>query len=121
MPPMIIKFKRMFLLLALMMLTSTANAKDWEVLKDEHFIIYYRSTVSEDFVKTVLDSAEDNFRQVLENLGVSRHQSWVLTRNFASPVFEPGLKNFLCRSPHLAISLSGKNGFGLRQGFLKNV
>jgi hypothetical protein len=52
------------------------HAKDWEMIKGDNFIIYYRVSVSEDFVRTVLDSAEDDFKQVSENLGLSRYQSW---------------------------------------------
>jgi Peptidase MA superfamily len=55
---------------------SGAIAKDWEMLKGSNFVVYYRAQVPEDFVKTVLDSAEDDFKQVSENLGISRYQSW---------------------------------------------
>jgi hypothetical protein len=53
-----------------------AGAKEWEVLKSNSFIVYYRSSVPEDFVKTVLDSAQENFRRVVENLGAASYKSW---------------------------------------------
>ncbi|MEI7998799.1 MAG: peptidase MA family metallohydrolase [Candidatus Omnitrophota bacterium] len=52
------------------------QAKDWEMLKGDNFIVNYRSNVPEDFVKTVLDSAQESFMSVSENLGISRFQSW---------------------------------------------
>ncbi len=55
---------------------TCVSAKDWEVLKGNNFIVYYRMNVPEEFIKTVLDSAEDEHSRVLGNLGVSRYQSW---------------------------------------------
>ena len=56
--------------------SSSATAKDWQELKGSNFIVYYREAVPEDFVRTVMDSAEDSFGQVSANLGISRYQSW---------------------------------------------
>ncbi len=52
------------------------QAREWETSKGSHFIVYYRWDIPEDFVNTIQDSAEDNYRSVLENLGVSSYQGW---------------------------------------------
>jgi hypothetical protein len=68
---------KVFYLAVLMvsMFLNQAQAKEWEVAKNNHFIVNYRTEVTEQFAQTVLDSSEEIFRQVLENLGLSRYQS----------------------------------------------
>jgi hypothetical protein len=65
-----------FLVSLCFIFSSLAFAKDWEMFKGDDFIVYYRLNVSEEFAKTVMDSAEEDFRQISENLGLSRYQSW---------------------------------------------
>ena len=64
------------LFLLTLMFKGEAKDNDWEILKGDNFIVYYRPDAPDDFVKTVLDSAEDSFKIVSENLGVSRYQGW---------------------------------------------
>jgi hypothetical protein len=52
------------------------SAREWEILKGANFIVYYRMSVPENFVNTVLESAEESFKEVSSNLGMSRYQSW---------------------------------------------
>ncbi len=63
-------------------ISSICQAKDWQTMKNKHFIAYYRNEVPESFVDTVLDSAEDDYRSVVETLGISYYQSW----SFEKPV-----------------------------------
>lgn len=69
---------KIFLLMVLFLTGHVAfvQAKDWEISKGHHFSIYYRLDVPEDFVNTILDSAEDNYKLILENIGVSSYQGW---------------------------------------------
>jgi|CXWL01.1.fsa_nt_gi hypothetical protein len=55
---------------------SSAYAKEWQSMKSRHFIVSYRIEVPEDFVNTVIESAEDNYKSVLDNIGVPVSQSW---------------------------------------------
>lgn len=66
----------------IVMAVSTVEAKEWQSMKSRHFIISFRGEVPEDFVNSVLDSAEDSYKEVIENLGVQISQSW----NWADPV-----------------------------------
>lgn len=63
------------LLLLLINIPSGNAKKEWEEMKGGNFIIYYRN-VPLDFVNTVMEEAEEQFRTVTENLGISRYQSW---------------------------------------------
>jgi hypothetical protein len=49
--------------------------KEWDQFIDPDFIVYYRN-VPPDFVQTVLESAREESKNILENLGSSRFQSW---------------------------------------------
>lgn len=55
---------------------AICQAKDWQTIKDRHFTVNYRPEVPEEFANTVMDSAEDNYRSVIDNLGISWHESW---------------------------------------------
>jgi hypothetical protein len=59
--------------------TSFADeAKDaWQQTKGQDFIVYYRADVPEDFVQTTLDTAQEEFKRVSENLGVT-NQYWAM-------------------------------------------
>ncbi len=62
--------------LVLFLTTPTwAAKKEWDETKGTHFIIYYRD-VPQDFVQTVMDSAEEEYTAVTANLGVTRYQGW---------------------------------------------
>ncbi|MBF0490244.1 MAG: hypothetical protein HQL15_06440 [Candidatus Omnitrophica bacterium] len=76
------RFLALLILVSFFLINSLTevSAREWETLKGGNFIVYYRSGVPEDFVQTVMDSAEDDFKQVSENLGVSRYQSWAVEK-----------------------------------------
>jgi len=50
------------------------ETKDWTILKGDDFIVYYRPEVSEEFVRTVMDSAQESFKSVSENLNFRHYQ-----------------------------------------------
>ncbi len=52
-----------------------SSSQKWEEQKGQNFIIYYRD-VPQDFVDTVMASAEEDFGSVTANLGISRYQGW---------------------------------------------
>ena len=57
---------------------SLSFAKDkWQQMKGQNFIINYRGGVPEYFVQTVMDSAEEEFKRVPGNLGISRYPNWM--------------------------------------------
>ena len=72
-----IRFRLSILLILFLIFTNaSAQAKEWQMNKVQHFIVYSRSDVPEDFVNTVMESAEENYKSVLENIGVSWYQGW---------------------------------------------
>ncbi len=52
-----------------------SSSQKWEEQKGQNFIIYYRD-VPQDFVDTVMTSAQEDFGTVTANLGISRYQGW---------------------------------------------
>lgn len=60
-------------------LLSTVYAfdeKGWNAQKSTHFIVYYKDA-SENFVKQVVDNAEDCYKSIAENLGFTRYNFWL--------------------------------------------
>ncbi len=66
--------------LAGLLWAGTALAGDsksaWQQMKGQDFIIYYRANVPEDFVQTTMDTAEEEFRRVADNLGITNNLNW---------------------------------------------
>jgi hypothetical protein len=54
------------------------NQNNWQQMKGQDFIIYYREDVPEDFVQTTMDTAEVEFRRVTDNLGITNNQEWAM-------------------------------------------
>ena len=52
----------------------------WQQMQGEDFIVYYRADVPEDFVQTTMDCAEDEFKRVTDNLGMTRYEHWSLDK-----------------------------------------
>ena len=52
------------------------NQDSWQQMKGQDFIIYYRADVPDDFVQTTMDTAEDEFKRVTDNLGITNNQYW---------------------------------------------
>lgn len=74
---MTIKLNICLLIMVFMVFNGTiVQAKDWEISKGKYFIVYYRSEVPEDFVNTVIESAEEDYRSVIENIGITWYQGW---------------------------------------------
>ena len=72
------------ILCAGLLLASISFADDntgaWQQMKGQNFIIYYRADVPEDFVKTTMDTAEEELRRVTDNLGITNNQEWDLEK-----------------------------------------
>jgi len=62
------------------LLVGTSFADDmasaWQQMKGQDFIVYYRPDVPEDFVQTTMDTAEDEFKRVTDNLGITNNENW---------------------------------------------
>jgi hypothetical protein len=57
------------------------NTQDsWQEMKGQDFIIYYRAHVPNDFVQTTMDTAEEEFKRVSDNLGIANNQFWALDK-----------------------------------------
>lgn len=68
----------MVLALAVMAPGPLSAAKDnagWNEYKTKHFLIYYQN-VSQDFVTTVEEQAEEYFTEITDNLGFRRMGTW---------------------------------------------
>lgn len=63
-----------FLLLACSSWAKDDN-KEWKQSKSEHFFVYYKDT-SEDFVKKVISSAEEYYKNITTDFGFSRFKGW---------------------------------------------
>jgi len=50
----------------------------WQKMRGQDFIIYYRTDVPDDFVQTTMDTAEEEFKRVTDNLGITNNQSWAM-------------------------------------------
>ena len=49
--------------------------KGWQEQKGSNFIIYYRD-IPEDFLETVMEEAEEEYRRISENIGIGSYRSW---------------------------------------------
>jgi hypothetical protein len=58
------------------LLFADDNQNTWLQMKGQDFIIYYRTDVPEDFVQTAMDTAEEEFKRVTDNLGITNNPSW---------------------------------------------
>ena len=56
------------------------NQDAWQKMSGQEFIIYYRADVPEDFVQTTMDTAEDELKRVMDNLGITNSQYWSLEK-----------------------------------------
>lgn len=69
-------WKRTFIIfLSLIITASCAYARDWQVYKKRHFIIYYDESPV-DFVRSLEESAEEYYTEIAQNLGFYRYNSW---------------------------------------------
>ena len=66
-----------FILLSATTCFAEDVSNSWQQIKGQEFIIYYRSSVPEDFVQTTMDTAQEEFKRVTDNLGITNNESWV--------------------------------------------
>jgi len=52
------------------------NKDSWQQMRAQDFIIYYRADVPDDFVRTTVNTAEEEFKRVTDNLGITNNQNW---------------------------------------------
>jgi hypothetical protein len=45
----------------------------WQEVKGQNFVIYHRPEVPDDFVQTTMDTAEEEFKRVSDNMGLSNN------------------------------------------------
>ena len=62
------------------MSSAEDNQDSWQQMKGQDFMIYYRSTVPDDFIQTTMDTAEEELKRVTDNLGITSNQEWDLER-----------------------------------------
>ncbi|MDE2027598.1 MAG: hypothetical protein KGK03_02265 [Candidatus Omnitrophica bacterium] len=48
----------------------------WQVMKGQDFVIYYRQDVPNDFIQTTMDTAEDELRDVTDDMGIIDESQW---------------------------------------------
>ena len=66
---------------------ADANAKkEWVEQKGGNFIIYHRD-VPQHFVDSVMEAAEEEFKNVTVNLGIARYQSWAWDKRAAIYIY----------------------------------
>ncbi len=69
------KFRVIGFMVLMLMSTHVQAEKYWKELKTDNFRIYAHD-VDADFVQTVMQEAEETLSDVLENLGLRKHQIW---------------------------------------------
>ena len=80
--------KKSIITFVILFLVSSVSAKeDWKESKSNHFVVYYKQA-PEDFVKTVMESAEEYYEQISRNLGVRRYQSWTWDQRASIYIFD---------------------------------
>lgn len=51
--------------------------KEWEEKKSTHFIVYYKKGVDQDFIKDIIETAEEYYDEIANNLGYYRYKFWL--------------------------------------------
>ncbi len=72
-----IPFNHILLSVGLLLATTVFaddNPDSWQQMRAQDFIIYYRADVPDDFVQTTMDTAEEEFKRVTDNLGITNNQ-----------------------------------------------
>ena len=88
--PEVYRFCVLLILLCTGTLTGHAK-KEWEEVKGSNFIIYYRDhDVPADFVQTVLEEAEADFKSITEHLGIARYQGWSWDKRASIYIYRDG-------------------------------
>jgi len=66
------------------LLAGTSFAEDihssWQQMKGQYFVVYYRADVPEDFVQMTMDTSQEEFKRVTDNLGITNNEEWALEK-----------------------------------------
>lgn len=91
-----ILFRVLFLLFTIygLLITDFCFAQEWQVLRGDHFIIYYEKD-SDGFVKDVLRSAEYDYSQIASDLGYVRYANFWQWENRVKIFIYPDQDSFL--------------------------
>lgn len=65
----------------------------WLIKKSTHFILYYKSQITSDYLDQILTEAEKNYEQITENLGFRRFEFWTWDRRCKIYLF-PSAKEY---------------------------
>lgn len=72
--------RKIIILAVLMVLcahSSVLAKKEWDEQKGTNFTVFYhKQAVPQDFVDTVMESAEEEIKNVTSNMGITRYQGW---------------------------------------------
>jgi len=53
------------------------TSQDWIITKSTHFIVYHKSNAPEQFIRDVVNTSEDYYDSITEDLGFSRFNFWL--------------------------------------------
>jgi hypothetical protein len=70
------------LLCALSLCRSSVADEEWQVVKAEHFIVYYKSTQA--FAEKVAHAAEEDYQRIMNDLGFAKRDDFWLWKNRVS-------------------------------------
>ena len=65
-----------FIVLFLVINSTFADSRKWQIRKSSHFIIYYVDAPS-DFIEKIITNAEDYYRKITYELGFTRYDFWL--------------------------------------------
>lgn len=64
-----------YVLLSIICMNNGYAEEEWKEFKSRHFTVYYQQA-PKDFVETVSESAEENYREITRSLGFIRYSGW---------------------------------------------
>jgi len=71
---------------------AVASAQPWEVIKQKHFLVYYKA--DKNFARRVGRAAEDEYERIAHAIGYTRHGDFWLWDNRARIFVYPNAKSF---------------------------
>ncbi|MBF0571327.1 MAG: hypothetical protein HQL12_05590 [Candidatus Omnitrophica bacterium] len=66
------------------------NQNVWRQMKGQDFIVYYRADIPEDFVQTTMDTAEEEFKKVTDNMGITNSLNWAWNKQAKIYIYSDG-------------------------------
>lgn len=67
----------LFLIGSIFAIAYAETSQDWLINKSTHFIVYYKNNAPEQFIRDVVNTSEDYYDTITEDLGFNRFNFWL--------------------------------------------